>query len=225
MSSLFPVEDEPQADVIGQAVADSRPVVATWRQSDGWTTIRTRFVGADRRSGEVLLEYPNSGNRPAPDILEGQSVSVSFRQGRRRCVFSTVMLGKSETWDGQTGCVPTLRLVCPGELSELQRRLCHRETLSPTTAIPVELWDETQRAEQGCDATPVTGILRDISREGMGVVLPPGRQLGAEPGQACCCSFRPRENQPPIRLLARLAHQSRLANGCMRVGLRFFENG
>jgi c-di-GMP-binding flagellar brake protein YcgR len=225
MSLLFPVEADPRVDVIGQAVADSRPVVATWRQSDGWATIRTRFVGADPRSGELLLEYPNSSERPAPEIADGQSVSVSFRRGRGRCVFSTMMLGRSETWDGETACLPTLRLVCPRELSQLQRRLYHRETVSPTTAISVELWAEADSSEASGEPDKLTGILLDISREGIGVVLPPGRRFDAEPGQVCRCSFRPHEDQAPILLCVRLCDQSRLANGCVRVGLRFAGSG
>lgn len=223
MSTMFPVEAARQASVLADAIEDFRPAIATWRQGEGWATLETRFMGMTHRTGELALQYACPGQDP-PDICDGQHVSVSFRRGRGRCAFDTVVLGRGRATlsGGQT--VSILRLEYPEELCDLQRRGYYRQPVSASAGVDVSLSlvceDTSTNACRGA-----VGSLVDISPDGMSVVLPQGVDLPVTADDLLDCSIWIAGEASPICLRARICSRRDPGDGRLRLGLQLVSAG
>jgi c-di-GMP-binding flagellar brake protein YcgR len=222
MNTIFPIEATRQASVIADAIEDFRPAVATWRQGEGWATFETRFVGMDHRAGELTLQY-DSGNQETPEISNGQHISISFRRGRGRCAFDTVVLGRGRASLGSGQQVSTLRLEYPEELSDLQRRTYYRQQVSASAGIAVNLSvvDEASSVGTRCTA----GSLLDVSPDGMSIGLSEGCDWPADVDFLVDCTLQLDEEASMISLRARVCSRTDLADGRVRLGLQFVDNG
>lgn len=221
MNTTFPIPAEQRADVLADAVEDFRPAWASWRQAEGWATYETRFVSADPRAGELTVLYDASQHR-TPDIREGQHVSVSFRHGRGRCAFDTVVLGHGRASVGGGRPLPILRLEYPKELCDLQRRACYRQPVSPSASVSVRLSVVPDGSAPA--AASAGGHLIDISADGMSVGLPPGAGLPAGVDCLVDCELRVEGGSPAISILARICSRTQMPDGRVRLGLQFIGN-
>jgi c-di-GMP-binding flagellar brake protein YcgR len=223
VNTTFPIEATRHASVLADAIEDFRPAIAAWRQGEGWATLETRFMGMDHRAGELTLQCTGS-DEDTQDICDGQHVSVSFRRGRGRCTFDTVVLGRSRATlsGGQT--VSILRLEYPEELCDLQRRGYYRQSVPATAKIEVSL---SRVSDQVCtnDAGGAVGSLLDISADGMSVALPQGVGLSVATDDLVDCSIRVDGGASPICLRARVCSRGDLGDGRLRLGLQLINTG
>ncbi|MGQ9650604.1 MAG: flagellar brake protein [Phycisphaerae bacterium] len=220
MNTLFRMEAAHQANVLADAVDDFRPALATWREGDRWVACETRFVGVDYRAGELTLQYDASG-QGAPELLDGQEVCVSFRRGRRRCAFDTVVLGRGRAPVGDAEMVSTIRLKYPRELCELQRRTYYRQKVPANVNVPVSLSIASDGVTRAADAR---GNLLDISPDGMGIRLTEGFAMSFDVGRLTDCTLHVQDAPTPIRVRARVCSRTNTPDGRVRLGLQFVDD-
>ncbi len=220
MNTTYPVETARRASLLSEAVDDFRPALATWRLDDRWVTLETRFVTANRQARELGLQYDEQG---IARVAQGQHVSVSFRRGRGRCAFDTVVLGRGRALLGDGRTVSIVRLEYPEELCELQRRGYYRQQVSASEAIAVNL---SGVSDETSDAAPRTadGSLVDVSPDGMSVSLPAGSSLPFDVDDRVECKLRSAAQPRPVSLRARVRSRVDLPDGRIRLGLQFVRN-
>ncbi|MDM8006338.1 MAG: flagellar brake protein [Phycisphaerae bacterium] len=221
MNTMFPMEGTRQASVLADAIDDFRPALATWRQGEGWAAYETRFVSMDYRAGELALQYDPS-EQGTPEILDGQEVCVSFRRGRGRCAFDTVVLGRGRAPIGDAEIVSTIRLEYPEELCDLQRRTHYRQQVPAADPVRVKLSIASGNTSTVTDAH---GSLLDVSPVGMGVGLTEGTTVLVDAGAVADCTLYTQHSSSPIHVRARVCSRTNMSDGRVRLGLQFVDNG
>lgn len=123
-------------DEILRAAADRRlPVTVTRYGHDVYTSLRGRFSDCCAQLGTISIK-PLHGDTPfeAIALQTGEQIGISFRRGRTKCLFSTIVTN-------DVGCdvddVITVRW--PENLQELQRRLYERVAAPLNSTIGVSL--------------------------------------------------------------------------------------
>ena len=222
MNTIYPVETASQASVLADAIEDSRPALATWRLDDRWVTLKTRFVSVNHRGAELGLECDEQG-QGMPRVTQGQHVSVSFRRGRGRCAFDTVVLGRGRASLGDGKTVSILRLEYPEGLCELQRRAYYRQQVPASDPVAVSLSNAPDETAPVALRT-ADGTLLDVSPDGMSVALPPGADLPADVDGQIDCTLRPEAQASPVRLRARVCSRVDLPDRRIRLGLQLVRN-
>ncbi|HPD30434.1 MAG TPA: PilZ domain-containing protein [Phycisphaerae bacterium] len=220
MNTLFPMEAAHQANVLADAIEDLRPALATWRQGDRWAAYETRFVNVDYSAGELTLQY-DASEQGVPELSDGQEVCVSFRRGRRRCAFDTVVLGRGRAPVGDAETVSTIRLKYPRELCELQRRTYYRQKVPANVVVPVSLSIASDGATTAADAR---GNLLDISPDGMGVHVTEGSGMSFDVAFLADCTLHVQAGATPIRVRARVCSRTNTPDGLVRLGLQFVDD-
>lgn len=220
MNTLFPMEAAHQANVLADAIEDLRPALATWRQGDRWAAYETRFVNVDYSAGELTLQY-DASEQGVPELSDGQEVCVSFRRGRRRCAFDTVVLGRGRAPVGDAETVSTIRLKYPRELCELQRRTYYRQKVPANVVVPVSLSIASDGATRAADAR---GNLLDISPDGMSVRVTEGSGTSFDVDCLADCTLHVQDGPRPIRVRARVCSRTNTPDGRVRLGLQFVDD-
>lgn len=220
MNTMFPMEAARQASVLVDAVDDYRPALATWRQGEGWAAYETRFVSMDHRAGELTLQY-DASKQGTPELLEGQHVSVSFRRGRGRCAFDTVVLGRGRASIGQGQTVSIVRLEYPEELCDLQRRTYYRQQVPTAASVPVSL---SIISDELTKATDIHGSLLDISPDGMSVSVTDRSSVPVDVDYLVDCKLHTPDSPSPICVQARVCSRTDTSDGRVRLGLQFVDN-
>jgi len=205
---------------IQEAVAKSSPAVITVPLSSRWVTLKTRFESADPTAGVITLAWPRpEEGQPAPQLLAGQSVSLAFRRGHRKCICITTIAGVKEGPDGKS-----LLVAWPEALQAVQRRAYYRAPVPEGMSVPVRLWrgGRAQRRLVAVGRWPsVVGQLADISAGGMRVDVPAAQDPQLQVGEPVGVEFTPLREVGQLCLDANFRHCLPLPNGNVALGLQF----
>lgn len=244
-ANLF-VPDQRRDEILCRAASQRAHAVLTRSGLGGWKTYRTRFVSADPVRGTFCLELPLDEDKAERLILPaGEQIGVSFRRGRTKCVFTSMVI---ETQEPAGGPSPGLMQVrWPVHLQEMQRRVFGR--VSPPAGQRIEVaiepppgaWAMSHAAvlpslghdapgathgEGRQEAPPivrlsaaVSGRMEDLSAGGLSVVLDDAH--GLQVNDAIVCSFRIGASGEPLRFDARLRHVQPRARGRVMLGFQF----
>jgi c-di-GMP-binding flagellar brake protein YcgR len=171
MSQAIEMSTIGREELLREVVSRQVSLSLSCRLDNVWTTFRSRFLGFDRATGDVVVEYPAATERHLPEIVEGQMIGVSFRRAHKKCVFETSVGGRCFFSLRRGDDVPAIALLWPAAIYELQRRLYYRSPVPEGTTIPVKV--RRSHAPQGArDADrDFQGPLQDISAGGLGLVL------------------------------------------------------
>lgn len=208
-------------EMLREAASRRVPVVLTCRVADGWSALKSRFLGLDRRNDQLVIEYPAGSDRGTPEIVSGQSIGVSFRRGHKKCVFGTSVVERCSFPPGKSVNRAALKLQWPESVYQLQRRLYHRAPVPEGITILVELWRGDSQHRPARDAPVHSGTVLDLSVGGISLTLSPEHSLHWDEDDPVTCSLLPGPGEPAITLYARLRYQEKTGNSHVRMGLQF----
>lgn len=230
--------------ILHEAIKKRMPAMVTYRGPKGWAMIKSRLLGVEADSELILLELTNESKAKADthlsesndsidesqaeslelletdDLKLGQNLGISFRYGHRKCMFSTVMLGKSQRpQQDRNRCV--LRVEWPEEVSELQQRLYHRTPVPYGRMIQVDL--QLAQDDSSADTLPLPqrGRMLDLSAGGISVEIPRETRPRWRQDDQLLCRFATGSDRDLLEVSARIKHCSRTADGQVRLGLQF----
>jgi len=190
-------------------------------EADTYITESNVYNESNDSIDELQAESPASLESLETDDLKlGQSLGVSFRYGHRKCMFSTVMLGKSQRpQQDRNRCV--LRVEWPEEVSELQQRLYHRTPVPYGRMIQVDL--QLAQDDSSADTLPLPqrGRMLDLSAGGISVEIPRETRPRWRQDDQLLCRFATGSDRDLLEVSARIKHCSRTADGQVRLGLQF----
>lgn len=203
--------------LVADALARSAPLVVTFRHDDGWGVFKARILAVLEESNEVVLEYPDGGDGPVPELAPGQFIGIAFRKGHKKCIGDTCVRERCVHTSRSGQQIPAFTILYPEELYELQRRLFYRVEIPKNRPVDVELW-----TNDGNDAPPPDDIHRgtmiDLSVGGLSVGFTSEGAPQLEENQELTCAFLLESD--PIRLNARVRYCNTSDSG-MRCGLQF----
>lgn len=220
MSPQYPLKSDSSHTTVLEAAETRQPVTITWQAETGWQVTKGRFADADPDAASIYLHLPAAAGTTRPEV--SQDVSVSFRRGSRKCVFTSCLIDSFEGRardGGKSGLI--LRLSWPDSLQELQRRLFHRTPVPPGRYIPVDLWLSQANEDLSEHATAQRGKMVDLSAGGLSIELPRETRPRWREDDQFTCRFSAGPNRPPVEVAARLTNYTRLSEGHVRVGLQF----
>lgn len=215
MDDIQPMAGPRRDEILQDSIRDRSRLVLTHRSETGWRTYRSRFVdGSGPSAGFAVQLLPGPGSDTAILPQPGETLGVSFRSGRVKCVFSAVLDSTRHVAGG-----PVLTLQWPDLLQTLQRRAFERVAPPRGTMISVRFWSgmppaasPTGNAQPADDDTQWQGQLEDLSAGGMRIKV--ARGDGMQPGSIYHCVFAPRPRAPRFTLDAILRHiEAPLAGG------------
>lgn len=230
MNPQFEVHSEVVQSILHEAVKTHAPIVLTYRGSSGWAMLKSRITGVEGDGQLLLIEIPRQCGSDTVLPEAGQSVSVAFRRGHRKHVFSSMVVDDSSGGSNLRNA-SVLRITWPDELCELQRRLYHRTPVPRGRLIPVDLWMDRCSADE-LDQEPPTpadepkalphrGKMLDLSAGGISVELPREVRPRWREQDQLSCRFAAGPDRTPVEVTARLTHYTRQADGHVRLGLQF----
>jgi c-di-GMP-binding flagellar brake protein YcgR len=226
--------DERRRDEILHVAGDRRtPAVITRYGCNGWMSVASRF-GHTRSDDECIHLDVAAEELRTPDqaLSIGDQVGISFRRGRSKCLFTSVITACDERHAGGS-CQPAkITVRWPTNLQQMQRRLYERVSIPPGHVIEIVVWPHpggrpgTLGKRDGLRdpvldgaAWTQTGVMSDLSAGGVGVVMEPGRHWNT--GETYVCSFRPQEEADALQFDVRLRHVDRTPDGGWSLGLQF----
>ena len=225
MESNRSIDAARRDEVLAEAASRHTPATVCCRNATEWLTFKSRLLDAGDPKRGVVLEYPLAQeSAPAPDIEQGQYVGVSFRRGHSKCVFGSVVTGKSRFRVDEHNEIGALVVGWPEEICQLQRRLYYRSPVPAGMSIPVLLWagGESSRSKAGSPGWPLlVGQLWDLSAGGFKVVLPPGQSPRYSVGETVGMEFVPESDRPPILVDAHFRHTDVAEDGQPTLGFQF----
>ena len=208
MAVQQPVSAERIRDIIEVSALRNAPLALTCRVQDTWQSFRSRFLGM--RSGQVWVEYPESiEGQPAPELVIGQKVGMSFKQRHHKLVFSSAVRQMADFKLAGTDTVRGVSIAWPASMHQMQRRMFHRVDVPHDRQVFVEFW-EGGLAQEPCaelrDKLTYRGQLVDLSVGGFRVRLlgdiDPRFQVGAPIG----ATLTGEEDQPAIKIDCQFRH-------------------
>lgn len=221
MNRPFQINPNRKAQLLREAASRRLVASVTCKMSDGWATLKTRFLALEDDRHELIIEYPSSPGRVAPEIVGGQSIGVSFRRGHKKCVFNAMVLERCHYSFSKVKGVPALRLQWPEEMCELQRRLYYRAVIPEGTTIPVDLWRGDAKGVRPPESEILRGIMLDLSAGGISIALPFGAFPRLEEDKVATCSFPVDKGEPPATIVGRVRYWDETDAHHLRVGLHF----
>ncbi len=214
MSRIDPVHERSQEEILREAIARQSPLALSCRVADGWAGFNSRFLEESRGPAGLLIEYPWSDGQYVPELVEGQTLGLSFRRGARRCVFSSNLLGvRRLVIEGAE--VPAVLVDWPTQIVAWQRRLDYRAPAPRGRQIPV-----TARLNDDPTTASFTGELFDISAGGMSIGFPLTEYPRWEANDIVCCRWSPAPDHPPIEVVGRVRHAHR-GRDSFRIGIQW----
>jgi c-di-GMP-binding flagellar brake protein YcgR len=225
MSTVMVLEPARRDRALDEATSRNVGVVLSMRGGEEWSVFKSRFLGADDSHNHLVVEYPPApvGTR-RPDVQLGENIGVAFRRGHKKCVFTAVVMARGEyALNGQTR-VESLTLSWPDSVQELQRRAYYRVPVPRTRNVSVLVFrgGTSQRKKARSAHWPkCTARLSDLSAGGMRVVLPPGKKLPLNCGDAVGLEFQPEVSGPMFLIDAVLRHVAPTADESLALGLQF----
>jgi c-di-GMP-binding flagellar brake protein YcgR len=226
--------DERRRDEILHVAGDRRtPAVITRYGCNGWMSVASRFgdTRSDRES--IHLDVASEGLQASEQALRvGDQVGVSFRRGRSKCLFTSVITACDDRHAGGS-CQPAkITVRWPTNLQQMQRRLYERVSIPPGNDVEIVVWPHPENRprtlgerdgllDAGLDgaAWTQTGVVSDLSAGGVGVRMGSGRHWTA--GETYLCTFRPLEEADALQFDVRLRHVDRTPDGGWSLGFQF----
>lgn len=219
MTSMHPLAADQQAEWLQEAAGNRVPVTVNYRGAGGWTTLKSRFLRADRAADLIVILYPSVGDGSQPEIVVGEMLGIAFRRGHERCVFEAEVIGRTTHPMGGGIEARALEIAWPDDVHELQRRLFSRTRVPPRVAVPVDV----ARCEPTANAIGPSsrGVLLDLSAGGICVALPEAKGPRWRTGDTLTCSFALESGRPVQKITGTLRHCDRGVDGRWRLGLQF----
>jgi len=220
MGQLIKFPPAARTDAILEAVRKQSPAVITVPVINRWVTLKSAFVAADPDAGLISLARPlPDDGQPQPSLKPGQSISISFRRGHRKCICVTaVVRGTGTEQEGR------LQIQWPDEILAVQRRAYFRAPVPEDMEVPVRLWrgGRTKRRLAAIGKWPsVTGHLADISAGGMRLDVPASEDPQLQVGEPVAVEFAPLPQVGQLCLDANFRHCLPQPNGWVGLGLQF----
>lgn len=221
MNELMEIASIHLEDLLREAVSRQSPLELTYRLESGWVKAGSRFLGLDRSSGDLVTAWPSCPQQLSPELVDGQTIGVSFRRASRKCMFETVAAGRCLYSSGGDNDVPALRLLWPDDVIELQRRLYYRTPVPRDIYLPVQvrLWDPDYGAEE--DRRPLRGRMLNISAGGLSLALKPEDNPRWQTDTRIMCSFVAAPGEPPVEIYSHLRHLDECPDGSVHMGVHF----
>lgn len=219
MSQQYQLRPDRSRAALLEAVEAGQHATLSWQTEQAWQLAKARFVSVDADECAVGVRLAANTGCELPEV--GQELSVSFRNGSRKYVFTTCLVERPDAMPpiGKPGV--TLRLSWPEVVHEMQRRLYHRTPVPPGRFIPVDLWLAQARESEPIDAPTQQGKMVDLSAGGVSVELPRQTRPRWREDDQFTCRFSTGPDRPPVEVTARLTNYTRLPQGHVRVGLQF----
>ena len=180
----------------------------------GWHTIRGMFLSdceASQTFRATIEANPNTP--PESSARPGDAVGVTYRDGKRKCIFSAPFV--SMACDATGG---EIVLGWPATVHHLRRRAFERVTPPHGRSLAVRL-----RSYDGCASSNIVpevsdGRLLDISVGGLRIAVADSRRF--ELGMTYRCSFTPHPDRAAIAFDANVLHCGTGDDGQPVVGLQ-----
>jgi c-di-GMP-binding flagellar brake protein YcgR len=129
------------AEIIDSAVRDNALAILTLQEPRGWITFKGRFLERDpNRKFIVLDNQALPGDKPLPELSQGQYIGLSFRHRSRKVLCATVVEARGKFLVDGSAAVPAVRYRWPDALMELQRRAYYRTPVPPGTHLTASIW-------------------------------------------------------------------------------------
>lgn len=225
MSYLRPVVNEKKDAFLTEAAEQRATASLTVRAPDGWSSYQGRVLEVGQAPLSLLIEYPaGPAGKPAPSISEGQLVGVTFRRGHRKCMFTSMVLGKERLNVDEHSQLGALRVQWPEEVQELQRRVYQRADVPATWDVEVGFWSGGTRLSARDVAEPprFVGRLTNLSAGGIGVEVTDPSGVDQTLDTIYACKFTPIKHHPPFTMQAVLRHVSEGRRpGFLCLGMQF----
>lgn len=182
---------------------------------DGWRSCKADFSAGSAESRAVVIDLHTTPDGPwTPGALCRRNIGVTFRLGRRKCMFATRV--RSAT---PSGNAVSLRADWPVEISFLQRRAYDRMEPPAGHVVTVRFWRFQSSRDKGCRENIQYGQLENISAGGMRVKTRALTDIELE--QTYRCSFTPLDNNAAIVLDACLRHRESVDGNRASLGFQF----
>jgi c-di-GMP-binding flagellar brake protein YcgR len=219
MTNMHPLAADQQAEWLQEAAGNRVPITVNYHGAGGWTTLKSRFLRADRASDLIVILYPSVADGPQPEIVVGESLGVAFRRGHEKCVFETEVIGRATHSMGGGIEAPAVEIAWPDSVHELQRSLFSRTRVPPRVVIPVDVTGCATAA--GALGQSARGVLLDLSAGGISVALPEAKGPRWRTGDTLTCSFALESGRSVQKVTGTLRHCDKAPDGHWRLGLQF----
>jgi len=230
LSYVRDLATEQKEQFLRDAAKELAWVTLATRMSNGWSNYKTRLLEVRTDPPVLMVEYPAGGaGQPAPDIAEGQLVGMTFRRGHRKCVFTSMVLGKQRVAMAEHTQLGALVLRWPAEMQELQRRAYRRVDVPIAWDIEVGFWPcETKLSPRKPPPPPLfTGVLVNLSAGGLAAIASTSDIPQDCVGAVYAGRFTLVKHHPPFMVQFRARHieptktPGRVEVGCQFLGLEF----
>ncbi len=234
------VDIQRRDQIIGSAADRHLVVVLTHYGSAGWQTCRSRFIDCRIDEQRIFIERPTGDAPETPSLSVGEQIGVSFRRGRTKCLFTTVVTGCGRAVDDRAESIDTITLRWPENLQEMQRRAYERVSPPRQEHIEVAYWPTVShgdvsvssrmsgscvhpaRRATGAAETPPDarrGKLDNLSAGGLSLTV--DDKLTASIGDNMCCSFQPAPKTEILTFDAKVRHLAQTDRNQWSLGLQF----
>lgn len=219
MSVPYQLNPRRREEYLQEAVERQVPVVLSIKTSVGWANFKSRFLCVDSKTQQLVIEYPHSHEGPLPEVVSCQNVGVSFRRGHKKCMFSTMVTGRSQYPISGGSPVPAINLVAPSQMFELQRRMFYRTPLQEDQRLTVELLP--LGGDSGEPVVPLRATLVDLSAGGCSLLMPANEAPDWPVNATIACSIMTEDGHPPIQAPCQFRHREAHDEQNVRLGLQF----
>jgi hypothetical protein len=202
------------------------PTVLSLKEGATWSVHKSRFLGAVESPRRLFVERPAPAapDAPLPDIPVGGSIGVAFRRGHKKCLFTSVVVGRGEYQLNDQMRVESLTLNWPDVVQELQRRAYYRAAVPRHKQVAAEIWQggTVNRKKAGTAVWPsYTGRLIDLSAGGLRLVLNANQNPRLNIGEPVGIEFRPDPTGPTFLLNGILRYLGPMPDGTLAMGFQF----
>jgi len=234
------VDTRRRDQIIGLAADRHLAVVLTHYGSAGWQTCRSRFLDCRIDEQRIFIEPPTGDASEMTSLSVGEQIGVSFRRGRTKCLFTTVVTGCGQAADDRAESVDTVTLRWPENLQEMQRRAYERVSPPRQEHIEVAYWPiayqtdappasrtprsmvrptKTNTANAETPPNARSGKLENLSAGGLSLTVE-GKPAMAS-GDNVRCSFRPAPKTEILTFDSRVRHIAQTDRNRWSLGLQF----
>ena len=187
----------------------------TCQDPHGWHARPSHFALGSKRAGTVgcVVDFPQGGAEstlPNPS----ETMGVTFRMGRKKCMFSSVLRSIQHGGDGTL-----VTLTWPTHLEQLQRRAYERVASPKDCVVAVRFWLDDLRSAASGERNIRHGQLEDLSAGGMRISASGLSQV--EIGATYNCVFAPQPGAAPLIIDATLRHHETIDEGRASFGFHF----
>jgi len=216
MNFAEPIPYDDRNALLLEALSDHRRATLTHRTSNGWRTHKATLVSGSHVTGSLVARVLDATEDVNPESLDiGQNWGVTFRDGHKKCMFSTVLQSVARHPDGLL-----VTLHWPEELQRLQRRAYERATPPRGTVVAVRFFrEEPPGAARNVEHNVKHGQLEDLSAGGMRLRVADSQDVELDTEYRCI--FAPRPGSRALVIDATLKHREAADRGRASLGFQF----